>query len=78
MKADKIWNLLCKMASIVDRARRHILWFQDTMSNRDAMIIVTKRRSLVNDTRAICIRNIGVHHDTECLIFELKTKYDCE
>lgn len=71
MKANKIWNFLCKVTSIVDRTWRHVLCFQNAMSHRDTMIIFTKRRCLMNDACAIYIRHIGVYQDSECLIFEL-------
>lgn len=44
---------------------------QDTIRNGNTMVIFTECRSLVDDTRSICIGHIGINENSESPIFEL-------
>lgn len=44
---------------------------QDTIRNGNTMVIFTECRSLVDDTRSICIGHIGINENPESPIFEL-------
>ena len=44
---------------------------QNAIGNGNAMIIFTKRGSLVNNTRSIRVRHVGINDNPESLVFEL-------
>jgi hypothetical protein len=71
MLTNKIRNLLREFSSVVDGAWRHFVMLQDTIRNGNTMVIFTECRSLVDDTRSICIGHIGINENSESPIFEL-------
>jgi len=65
---NEIRNLIGVDTFLVDRARRHLFLSNDTFSNSDTVIVVTKSGSLVNDTGTGSVGNISVGDDLECSI----------
>lgn len=70
--SSKVRDFLGELSGVIDRARRHFVGPQNAIGNRDAMIIFTKSWSLVDDTSTVRIRNVGVCHNSECLVLELE------
>jgi len=74
MKTGKVRDFLGEDPRVIDGAWRHFIWSQYTMGNRNAVIIFTKGRRLMNDTSAICICYISVYEDPKCFILELECR----
>ena len=71
MKSSKFGYLLGKMSLFVNRAGRHFIWSQHAVGDGDAVIIFTKSRGLMDNSSPVCIGNIRIHNNSECLILEL-------
>ena len=56
----KVGDLVGQEAALVDRARRHLVLGDDTGGDTDAVIVVTKRRSLLDDTGTRGVGDVGV------------------
>jgi hypothetical protein len=61
----KVGDLLGQKAALVDRARGHLVLGDDAGGDTDAVIVVTKGRSLLNDTGTRSVGDVGVRQDAE-------------
>lgn len=69
---EELSNLVRVHASLVDRARRHLVLANNLLADRDPVIVLSERRRLVNDSRSRVARHVGVDEDTECTVCELR------
>ena len=67
----KIWHITRKSTSVVNGARWHLIRIDDFIGKCNTMIVFTEARRLMDDTRAIFIRHIGVHNYAEGSILVL-------
>ena len=74
METLEVRNLAGEVTLIVNGARRKFIISKDSMGNGNAVIVFTKRRSLVDDTSTVRIGNVGIDQNPEGFIFELITK----
>jgi len=72
VQSSEIADLVREVALIVDRAWWDLIGTDDTVGQRDAMIVFTEGGRLVNDTSTIGIFDIGVDKHSESLVFELQ------
>lgn len=72
VETSKVGNLLGEVSLIIDGARWHVIWLQDTVRNSNAVVIFTESGGLVHDTRSIRVSYVGVNQHPESLILELK------
>ena len=61
----KVWNLLGEAASIVNRARRLLVGADDAVRKRNAVIVFSERRRLVDDTSSAVACHVCVIKDSE-------------
>lgn len=71
MKSGKVRYLFCKYAAVIDGTGRHLIGSQNAVCDGDAVVILTKGRRLVDDTRTVSVGDICVYHDSESFVFEL-------
>lgn len=71
MQASKVWDLFREDTSIINGARRHLVWSQNAVSNSNPVIIFTEGGGLMDDTSTVCVRYVCVDNDSERLIFKL-------
>ena len=76
---NKVDHLFREEASVIDRAWWHLIRTQDAVLNSDSVIVLTKRRRLVDDTSTIFCCNVCIVYDAECriLILHEKSIYVC-
>jgi hypothetical protein len=67
----EIRYLLGKPPSIVNGTRRHLILGDDPVGDGDPMIVLSKRRSLVDDTRSRGGFDVAVADDSVGSVFEL-------
>lgn len=72
MKASIVRNFLGEVSFVVNRAWRHFVWLQDAVGESDAVIILTKSGSLVDNTRTIRVSYVGVNKYPKSFILELE------
>ena len=60
---------------LVDRARRHLVWLNDIMSQGNAVIVFTKRRCLMDNTGTIVGADVFVYQYAECFVLVLGRKF---
>lgn len=68
----EIRYLLGEPPSIVNRTRRHLILGDDPVGDGDPVIVLSKRRSLVDDTRPRGGFDVAVADDSVGSVFELK------
>ncbi len=71
MLTDKVGDFDSKVARLVDRARHNFTLGNNAVRQANAVIVFTKRRSLVNDAGTTVIRNVAVSENAERLVFTL-------
>jgi hypothetical protein len=69
-----LWHLVGEATRLVDRARRDLVVSDDAMGNGDAVIVLTERRRLVDDTGTGRVGDISVGEDSECAVLILSSK----
>lgn len=67
----EIRYLLGKPPSVVNRTRRHLVLGDDPVGDSDPVIVLSKRRSLVDDTRSRGGFDVAVTYDSVGSVFEL-------
>ena len=72
MFTHEVRNFCCELASVIYGAGRHFVWTQNTIGNSDAVIVFSKSRGLVHDSRTICLCDICVNKHDEGLVLELR------
>lgn len=60
------------MPLIIDRTGWHFVWLQNAMRYSDAVIVLAKRRCLVDNTSTVRIRNVSIDNDPESFVFILQ------
>lgn len=70
----KVWNLLGEASNLVDRARRQLVGADDAVGERNAVIVFTKRRRLVNDASSAVACYVGVVEYSEGAVLVLSTR----
>lgn len=58
--ASEINDFTREAAGVIDRARGHLICLDDAMLESNAMIIFTKSRGLMDDSRAAIVRNVRI------------------
>ncbi len=69
---NKIWDLIGKFSGIVNWARGHFVRSEDTIDDRNTMIVFTECWGLMDDACTIGICDVGVGDDSERLVLELR------
>ena len=69
--ALEIRNLLREPSDVVDRARGQLFGRNNIVGDSNTVIVLTKRRRLVDDTRTICSSNGLIGHNAEGFVLEL-------
>ena len=69
--AFKISHLSRESSGIIYGTRWYLLRPNDTVGNSDTVVIVAKRRCLVNNASAIITSNVFINDHSESSIFEL-------
>lgn len=73
MLPDEFRHFTCKASRLVNRTRGHFFKCQNPIRNRDAMIVLTECRRLMDDARTILGCHIRISYDPECFVLELDT-----
>lgn len=60
MLPHKVRHLTRELARVIDGAWRHLVSAKDAMRKGNAVIVFTKRGSLVDDARSALVRDVGV------------------
>lgn len=71
MLARKIRHLTRKQPGVVNGARWHLIGTNDTMCERNSVIVFSERRSLVDDTRTAFLGHVCVVKNSEGFILIL-------
>jgi hypothetical protein len=69
--AFKISDIFRESSSIVYGTRWHLFSANDTISNSNTVVVVTKRRGLVDDASPIIAGNVFIDNHAESPVFEL-------
>lgn len=69
--AVEVRDLFRELAGIVDRTRWHFIRSDDAVGHGDAMIVFTKRWSLMYYARTIILRHIWIEDNPICSVFIL-------
>lgn len=70
--SSKVRDFFREVSNIVDGARGHLVRLDDSCCESDAVIVLTERRCLVNDTRPALAGDVCVIQDSECPVFVLR------
>jgi hypothetical protein len=70
--AYKIGHFVGELSRLVDRAWNVAVGTDDTVADTDAIVVLAKCRSLVNDTCTAVGGNVVIRDDSESRVFELQ------
>lgn len=70
--ALEIRYLLREPSDVVNRARGQLFGRDNIVGDSNTIIVLTKRRRLMDNTRTVCSSNVLISHNAEGFVFELQ------